>query len=82
MICNDCASCTGNGELARPLGRDQDEVRQLAGRCPACGHRWHRHEHGLARSAMPQGVELVSGPPPEGSPLAALLDELGEGPKP
>lgn len=85
-ICEDCASCTGNVSLARSLGRTPEEVARLGGRCESCGHRWHRHEHGLAKSVIgPQGsdgIEFGVGEPPAGSPLAKLLEELGDAGRP
>lgn len=83
--CDDCATCTSRPELARGLGRNPDEVQRLAVRCPNCGHRLSRHQHGPARSALGDleaaGVTLESGPPPRDSRLGKLLAELGEYPE-
>lgn len=80
--CEDCATCARRPELARSLGRTTGEVAALARPCRACGHRLHRHLHGLAR-ASPRAsslgeVEFAVGPPPRESPLGRLLVELGE----
>jgi hypothetical protein len=79
--CHDCATCTDRPELARRLGRSQEEVRRLSARCAGCGHRLHRHLHGLVRSIPGVAIDVESlavDRPPRDSPLGQLLVELGD----
>ena len=81
LTCDDCATCTSRPELARDgLGRDEHEVERLARVCPRCGHRFQRHQHGLAKSSMTEEqlaqVSFGVGQPPADSPLGRKLAEL------
>ena len=77
--CYDCATCVGRGELARSLGRSTDEVQRLGQPCASCGHRLHRHFHGLVRGAglVPDPERIAVEAPPRESPLGQLLASQG-----
>jgi hypothetical protein len=74
--CDDCATCARRPELARGLGRTTGEVAVLAQPCQTCGHRLHRHLHGLVRTSQVTSavadVRHAVEPPPRESPLGRL----------
>lgn len=78
--CYDCSTCSGRAEFARSLGRSPEEVQRLGQSCGSCGHRLHRHFHGLARGAglVPDPDVIAVEAPPRESPLGQRLMALGQ----
>lgn len=78
--CYDCSTCSGRAEFARSLGRSTEEVQRLGQSCDSCGHRLHRHFHGLVRGAglVPDPDVIAVEAPPRESPLGQRLMALGQ----